>query len=445
MRNASGTWGQILPILPDASASIQTAVVNSKSADALNYTEYADRNPPEALTVVAVGGLSLSRGLTLEGLTVSYMFRNTKMYDTLLQMGRWFGYRPGYEDLCRIWLSAESIGWYTHITRSAEELRARILEMNRSGLSPDKFGLMVRSHPDALMVTAMNKMRHAETRSVSVSYDGQLQETWNLYADEAVHERNRERLGLLYNKLIAENGDNHVKNGARTVNQTWRGVPASLVRSFLEDFEVHSNRSGTFASIRAYLDRVEKRFPDWDIAFISLQNARGKLPTTDIGGWPMVHQERSAGIVNKDALKIPESGEGYFVSNNQRVGSPEDEISGLSLAEIERAEKLAKVRRKDHRSDKPTGVDFRHVSVRGRPLLMLHLVNLTNPLVKGQILLSGAPAIGVSFPATGDYTTVEYVLNQVMIDELNSEISDNPDEEEDFDYEDSEVHEGDRP
>jgi hypothetical protein len=67
------------------------------------------------LTAIAVGGLSLSRGLTIEGLTVSYMYRNTRMYDTLMQMGRWFGYRPGFEDLCRVHLSRDSINWYSHI------------------------------------------------------------------------------------------------------------------------------------------------------------------------------------------------------------------------------------------------------------------------------------------------------------------------------------------
>ena len=73
------------------------------------------------LTAIAIGGLSLSRGLTIDGLCVSYMYRNTRMYDTLMQMGRWFGYRPGYEDLCRVYLSEDSINWYAHISDASEE------------------------------------------------------------------------------------------------------------------------------------------------------------------------------------------------------------------------------------------------------------------------------------------------------------------------------------
>src|ERR1700744_899708 len=73
--------------------------------------------------VVAVGGNSLSRGLTLEGLCVSYFLRNSKAYDTLLQMSRWFGYRDGYADLCRLWLTEDAEGWYQHITQATLELK----------------------------------------------------------------------------------------------------------------------------------------------------------------------------------------------------------------------------------------------------------------------------------------------------------------------------------
>src|SRR3546814_6612662 len=76
------------------------------------------------------------------------MYRNTKMYDTLMQMGRWFGYRPGFEDLCRVHLSRDSINWYSHIADAAEELVQQVKRMRRDRLSPKDFGLYVRSHPD---------------------------------------------------------------------------------------------------------------------------------------------------------------------------------------------------------------------------------------------------------------------------------------------------------
>ena len=107
---------------------------------------------------IAVGGFSLSRGLTLEGLMVSYFLRNSMMYDTLMQMGRWFGYRPDYQDLCRIWMPEEAQGWYEHVAESIEELRSELRSMEAANATPEDFGLKVRGHPDTLIVTARNKM-----------------------------------------------------------------------------------------------------------------------------------------------------------------------------------------------------------------------------------------------------------------------------------------------
>lgn len=428
-------WKEVLTLLPDASRSIDTAVVNSKSPDGLNYAEFTDRK--EALNVIAIGGLSLSRGLTIEGLTISYMYRNTKMYDTLLQMGRWFGYRPGYEDLCRVWLAPDSIGWYTHISDASEELRDRIKEMNRSGATPRKFGLMVESHPDSLTVTAMNKMRAAETRTVSVSYDGKLVETYVLQSEKKPHEENRELFARLHSLLADMHADHLVKGGQRPASRVWRGVPASVVNDFLTGFRVHSHSAERLMSARKYLSLIKDRFPEWDIAFVSLTNSGGKSDSTRLGDFHMAHQTRSAGTSEG---KLKEIDGGLFVTNNQRVAGTGDESAGLSSDEMGAAMKVAASRDRDKWTDR----DTRHVSVRGAPLLMLHLIDLENPLADphDDKLLTGAPAIGLSFPATGDYSTVEYVLNQVMIKQLESEQFDAADEEEDYDRDDRTVASG---
>ncbi|QTY25968.1 Z1 domain-containing protein [Flavobacterium sp. CS20] len=111
-------WDEVLPYLNSAVSKIQVREINGGSGDALNY--YDNKN---GLSVIAIGGNKLSRGLTLEGLSVSYYLRASKMYDTLMQMGRWFGYRPGYVDLCRLFTSRELNEWFCHITLASEELR----------------------------------------------------------------------------------------------------------------------------------------------------------------------------------------------------------------------------------------------------------------------------------------------------------------------------------
>ena len=169
-RGCEFPWATVKEKLFDTFKYLHLFVVNSKSDETLDYRKYEVDGV--GLTAVAVGGLSLSRGITLEGLCVSYMYRNTRMYDTLMQMGRWFGYRPNYEDLCRIHLSEDSINWYAHISNASEGLRQQIKQMRKDGLSPKHFGLYVQAHPDSLLVTARNKMRSGEQITVKQNFSG---------------------------------------------------------------------------------------------------------------------------------------------------------------------------------------------------------------------------------------------------------------------------------
>jgi hypothetical protein len=152
--DAGFTWPDIRQALFSTFDHMRIYVVNSKSDEVLDYRKYEREGV--GLTAIAIGGLSLSRGLTVEGLTISYMYRNTRMYDTLLQMGRWFGYRPNFEDLCRVYLSPDSISWYGYISQATEQLREQIAHMRRANMTPAQFGLYVESHTDALLVTAIN-------------------------------------------------------------------------------------------------------------------------------------------------------------------------------------------------------------------------------------------------------------------------------------------------
>ena len=147
--DAGFSWAQVKSALNGVFEHLHLYVINSKSDEVLDYGRYQKEGI--GLTAIAVGGLSLSRGLTIEGLTISYMYRNTKMYDTLMQMGRWFGYRPGFEDICRVYLSRDSINWYSHISMAADELVQQVKRMRRDGLSPKQFGLYVLALPVFLL------------------------------------------------------------------------------------------------------------------------------------------------------------------------------------------------------------------------------------------------------------------------------------------------------
>ncbi|MBD3843720.1 MAG: hypothetical protein IE909_17955, partial [Campylobacterales bacterium] len=163
---------------------IKALLINSKSRDRLNYDDYKNDG---GLHVIAVGGYSLSRGFTLEGLTVSYFLRNTAMYDTLLQMGRWFGYRDGYDDICRIFLPQKSIDWYAHIATVLEDLREEFRIMEYYKLTPRDYGLKVRTHPESkLIITALNKMYNSSEFVQSASYSCSLFEVKALDLEESI-------------------------------------------------------------------------------------------------------------------------------------------------------------------------------------------------------------------------------------------------------------------
>ena len=141
-----------------------------------------------AHNMIAVGGDVLSRGLTLEGLTVSYFYRLVGAADTLLQMARWFGYRPGYEDLARVWISSDVADQFRFVSDVTDELREQIREMRDLGKTPKDFGLMVRKHPETLAITA--KKGISETHVLVISLSGRRIETTKIPAIHSILEAN---------------------------------------------------------------------------------------------------------------------------------------------------------------------------------------------------------------------------------------------------------------
>ena len=257
-------WPAVKNNLFNAFDTMKIIVANSKSQDSLDYSAY--EKDGNGLTAIAIGGLSLSRGLTIEGLCVSYMYRNTRMYDTLMQMGRWFGYRAGYEDLCRVYLSEDSINWYRHIAVSAEELRSQIKQMRRYKLSPKDFGLYVKMHPDRLLITAMNKMRGGEKLTVDHNYSGKIRETHFISAKTTTTKHNYGLLQEVFNKRFGLAKEELLKT-----EKGWflKGVETTLIENFISEFEVCSAMGEYVDGALQYLRAISKKYPLSDVLFIS--------------------------------------------------------------------------------------------------------------------------------------------------------------------------------
>lgn len=173
--NCGYTWAQVGAKENLLRGERPKVIVVNGSKESREDTPNYKRKP--SLRLIAVGGLALSRGLTLKGLSTSYFYRNTCTYDVLMQMGRWFGYRPHYEKVCRIWITNTSANWYREIAEATEELKSELAHMKSLELTPREFGLRIRHDDTALEITARNKMRTAGKCEVRTSYWGDVFET----------------------------------------------------------------------------------------------------------------------------------------------------------------------------------------------------------------------------------------------------------------------------
>ena len=180
--------------------------INTQSPQVLDYDIY-----PDGLSVIVIGGLKLSRGLTLNGLSVSYFARSSKAYDVLMQMCRWFGYRPNkgkqghYGDLCKVYMPSDSFEWYSFIAEAIDELYQELETMSLQEKTPMDFGLKVRSHPSNLIVTAVLKQNNVMNSVISIDMWGRREKRFTFFNDNQINDHNMDVTKAFYKKIIQKN------------------------------------------------------------------------------------------------------------------------------------------------------------------------------------------------------------------------------------------------
>lgn len=405
-------WSSVQANLHEVLVAARVIEVNaSKRSQALDY----DQGGEHGVTVIAVGGFSLSRGLTLEGLTVSYFLRNSIMYDTLMQMGRWFGYRPGYEDLCRIWIPADGVGWYAHIHEAMDDLQAQLKRMELAKATPEQFGLAVRSHPESLIVTARNKIGTGKEFAVKVGLAGKLIETTRIATDRDQLDRNR-KAGHALAEAITAIGlvPDHPSRGT-----LYRSVPVDLVRDFLRIFRADAADPLTDPRLMSdYIDaRADNELIEWDVLFASAQNT--DAAEDNMAGLKMQAYGRSVG---EDDLR---RGVLSISGTSRRVGSPGDERVGLTTDQIEMAINAFREQRTREGKQVPKTLPPRiFCEISGRkPLIIIRFVT---PKVVDKGLSTKLPdmvlAWSICFPPSDvQGGTVEYIVNTVRMREMFGE------------------------
>jgi len=454
------SWDQVEAELHHAAAKITVATINGFAKEALDYKDHE----VEGRSVIAVGGDKLSRGLTLEGLSISYFLRTTRMYDALMQMGRWFGYRPGYLDLCRLFTTRLLNNWYRYIALADEELRREFDYMVAAGLTPEKYGLRVRTHPAGMIVTALNKMSHGATRQLS--WEGTLVQTTDMPKQAPMIAANLAATEKLVTSLgVADSG-----NVRET--QLWHGVTSDKVAAFIASLRFPPLSAGASGEqLAAFIRKQDTKIPaelvDWTVALVS--NAQEKAREYKLAGFAVGLLERNPESQTDTTYRL----------NKSNILSPTDESRDFTGIEFTRkwydavhskpdlvddrdwleeqisrqrkAETVAldltnrwleagKLRKpKSGRYERPNGRVLRVLRPREQGLLLIYPLqppeeikqHADTKVRKGRhheftgLNSDGAPIIGValSFPCSNTALGCEYRVNRVWQTEIEEDAS----------------------
>jgi len=410
-------WVEVEKQLREAAVRIQVKKINGGSADSLNYYDHKN-----GLSVIAIGGDKLSRGLTLEGLSVSYYLRASRMYDTLMQMGRWFGYRPGYVDLCRLFTSSELNEWFCHITLASEELRSEFDYMSDvAGSTPEQYALKVRTHPGVLQISASNKIRRAV--NVDVSWAGRLVESYQLQKNPVVVKSNLDATVDFISSLDATFKTN--RN-----NYLWKNVSPELIWPLFQKFKVPDSLVRVDpANLLQFIDVqiANGELTNWRVALMSKADTSERFTIdkngniVDIGYW-----------FRRNATERTDSTT-FFIRKNHII-SPKDEFVDLEpeqyRAALERTIAFHQHNNKEYKNDYPKGDivrnEFRDPK---NPLLLIYFLDPEGAdLPKGSDPLVG---FAISFPGSRFNSSVRYAIHRQLLALFNidDEIDNDNDDE----------------
>ncbi|HLN20915.1 MAG TPA: Z1 domain-containing protein [Bacteroidales bacterium] len=369
------------------------------------------------LSVIAVGGDKLSRGLTLEGLTISYYLRASKMYDTLMQMGRWFGFRPGYVDLCRIFTSDELSRWYKHITIASEEMRKDFDYMFLLKKTPKEFGLKVRTHPGVLKITAANKFRYKKI--MYLSYSGELEQTYQFKLDQLKFQKNFDAVI----DLISDLG-NTIDKPINSFNSkqifVWKGEDNfNAINTFILKFKIGEEVIDTNKMVD-YINAQTKKgnLTNWTVALINNSTAKPEDEYEFSG------LSKKVGLT--DRTNISNDPSEYAVAK-YNITDHRHELIDLSEAEIiDAISKTGEDNKDEGNNDVPELPSRKRIKWKRsckNGLLLIYPLNhncqhivddSTKPKTIVRKHINDVPIIGiaVSFPENENDEKIEYAVNE---------------------------------
>lgn len=258
------SFADIWPLIPDVLASTKVVADNSASSERLIYSD-------DPATVIAVGGNTLSRGLTLEGLVSSFFLRTAGAYDSALQMGRWFGYRKGYEDLPRIWTTQRLKEDFQFLAEIETDLRTEIKRFEGGGATPRDIAVRIQLHP-RMQVTSPLKMQFAIQASASFS-ETHPQTTYFDHTDTVVLQQNIQATS----KLLEVASSSATAFPSAGSNIVYKGIAAEHVIEFLKRYAFNEKSEMSGGMLLQYVQTQNKfhALKEWNVAVISKATSNG--------------------------------------------------------------------------------------------------------------------------------------------------------------------------
>lgn len=257
----------IMKSLIAAAESITMTVENSES----DFFERLDFNSGQPVRSIVIGGNVLARGLTIEGLVCSYFIRTSSQYDTLMQMGRWFGYRRGYEDLPRIWMTRELENAFRDLVNVEEMIRSEIASISSKGWTPSHLAVRV-PQIAGLSITARNKLVMENLEQCEVSYYGTHEQTISFPADAIFHQANWQAGTNLIDEVMANRSIASSKKGDSTLfcDVPYRSI-VRFLRSYVFDRE---SLKGVKEFVQSEIDNGEESMEIWNLAVMGSSKGR---------------------------------------------------------------------------------------------------------------------------------------------------------------------------
>lgn len=370
--NVEVPFSQLQGLLFGEISKVKVAIINNKYKGDQRY-RYKDYKETGA-RVIVIGGFVLSRGLTLEGLMTSYFSRNSGAYDTLLQMCRWFGYRPHYEDLCRIYISQINVDSFGAVIDAVEDLDKQLEIMNVQGKSPSDYGLMIRESPETLetklLITARNKMKNSTEVVRPLNYSGRAIDTSKLFKSPVENERNLKELDKFYNQLqsLGKYPDDKYGISKRLM---YKDVDPQLLANLIRNLSIPlENKKFDKENIAEFIEKKEY-YQKWDVVFATGEEPEGVLKYSLPGGKSIMPiTRRFEARREENFIRISGS--------HNRLVEPGIFNAGLDEAGIEMAKNNALKNHQD--SPNPISKDYLDVPGRNPVFVILPIVLLVSEM-----------------------------------------------------------------